>query len=297
VSIVILLLIAFAIVAWPSVVDSIGTRTSGVITEKIEVVRIFSGDWFRHFEIIASYSVPGQTLEHRAVCDVDESTYDSLRKGSQVVVHYLLHLLVQPFLPATHLSPCKTMASISVNTPVRHLALALVALLPILIFWRVFRIRSAVWLFLAWVGLTFAYVVMPRTEPEPQAPVSGTAVVDHIARISKLGDEERTDRGIPLLHPYQVVEFKFVPPGMDTAVTAVDKIDENSVPGLQEGQSAAIVYDAAHPRVARLRGGTRLFPRQARMTVLLLGGGFAVLIVILLTIRGVAGIARQRLGG
>jgi hypothetical protein len=293
---VVLLLIGSAIVAWPVVLDAIGTRTSGVIAEKHEIVRVFSGDWFRHFEIIASYSVPGHPLEHRAVCDVDESTYDSLRKGNAVFVHYIPNLLVQPFIPATHLSPCSTMASISVNTPLRYLALAGIALLPILILWRVFRIRNAVWLLLAWLGLTFAYVVMPRTEPEPQGPVPGTATVDRIARIDKLGDERGSDKSIPLLHPYQVVELKFVPPGMDTAVTAVDKVDENSVPGLKEGQSAAIIYDAAHPRVARLQGGTRLFPRQARTTVLWFGVGFAVLIAIPLTVRGLAGMARRRLG-
>jgi len=293
---IVFLLIGSAIAAWPSVLDAIGTRTSGVITEKYEMVRVFGGDWFRHFEIIASYSVPGQPLEHRAICDVDEITYDSLHKGSAVVVHYLPSLLVQPFIPATHLSPCSAMASISFNTPLRYLALACVALLPILVLWRVCRIRSAVWLFLAWLGLTLAYVVMPRTEPEPQGPLPATAIVDRIVRVTKLGDEQRSNKGIPLLHPYQVVELKFVPPGMDTAVTAVDKIDENSVPGLKEGRSAAIVYDAAHPRVARLQGGTRLFPGQARTTALLFGAGFAVLVAISLTVRGLAGMARRRIG-
>jgi len=83
---------------------------------------------------------------------------------------------------------------------------------------------------------------------------------------------------------------------MGTAVTAVDKIDENSVPGLKEGHSGAIIYDAAHPRVARLQAGTRVFPRQARTAVLLFGAGFAVLVAIPLTVRGLARMARRRLG-
>jgi hypothetical protein len=137
---------------------------------------------------------------------------------------------------------------------------------------------------------------MPGTEPDPQRPVPATAIVDHVATITELGDERGSDKGIPLLHPYQVVEFKFVPPGMDIPVTAVDKVDQNSVPGLQDGQTVPIVYDAGHPRVARLQGGTRMFPAQARRTVLYIGIAFAVLVSIPIAIQAFARTARRRLG-
>jgi hypothetical protein len=76
------------------------------------LTRVFAGDWFRHFEIIASYSIPGRPLQHRAARDVTGSTY-SLRKGNTVAVHYPPNLLVQPFVPDTHLSPCTPMGAIS----------------------------------------------------------------------------------------------------------------------------------------------------------------------------------------
>jgi hypothetical protein len=70
------------------------------------------------------------------------------------------------------------------------------------------------------------------------------------------------DKTLPLQHPYQIVRLKFVPAGMDTTVTAVDKIDSGSVPNLKPGQPLNITYDAVHPRIAILQGGTRLFPSQ-----------------------------------
>lgn len=54
-------------------------------------------------------------------------------------------------------------------------------------------------------------------------------------------------------------------------MTAVDKVDRESVPNLQKGQIVDIVYDAGNPRIARLRQGTRQFARQARTQVLLVG--------------------------
>jgi len=291
-----LVIAGILIVAWPGVVDSIGASTSGTIVEKHEVVRVFAGDWFRHFEITASYSIPGRPMEHRAACDVTESTYDSLRQGNTVTVHYIPNLLVQPFVPATHLSPCTAMGGISLNTPVRHLGIALLALLPIVFLWRVLHIRSAAWLFLAWIGLTLAWVAMPRTEPEPRRRVPALATVHHVVTVTKLFESRNSNRDIPLQHPYQIVELQFVPPGMDTPVMAVDKVDQNSLPGLQEGQSLPIVYDAGNPRVARLVGGTRLFPAQARQTVLSIGIGFAILAAIGMAFSAFARTARRRVG-
>jgi hypothetical protein len=264
-----LLLAGSVIIGWPIYLDANGTRASGVITEKRESVRIEYDEWFRQFQVMASYSVPGQLVQHRAICDVDEKTYDSLHPGNMVAVRYFPNLLTQPFLPATHLSPCSNLAFLSVNSRViGPLVLIFLVLLAILFLLRVLRMRSAAWLLLAWLGFTVAYLALPRAEPDLERPVSATAAVDRITTIDRLGENDEYD-GIPLRQPYQIVQFKFVPQGMDMAVTAIDKVDEDSVPGLKEGQSAAIAYDAAHPRVARLQGGTRSFPGQARMIVLL----------------------------
>lgn len=281
-----------AIVEWPAYVDSSGTAAQGVIREKHEIVRVIQGDWFRHFEVVAAYAIPGARMEHRATCDVEEQTYDSLKNGGAVTVHYIPNLLGQPFIPATHVSPCTTMGSIAVNTTIRYLAIAAAALLTILILWRVLRIRIALWLLLPWLVLTFAYIGLPRTEPEPQRPMPATATVARIVDITKLGSEGDS-RALPLPNPYQVVELQFVPPGLDTPVTAVDKIDENSVPGLRVGQTAAIVYDADHPRTARLQAGTRAFPGHTRRWVIVVGLALSVAIAIMWIIGAVLRFARR----
>lgn len=133
----------------------------------------------------------------------------------------------------------------------------------------------AAWLLLAWLCFTVIYLVLPRAEHQPQQPVPGTAAVDSITTIDALGETDDFD-GIPLRQPFQIVSLKYIPQGMDTAVTAIDKIDEESVPGLKEGQNAAIVYDAAHPRIASLLGATRSFPARAWMIVILCCAAFAV---------------------
>jgi hypothetical protein len=273
-------LAALASIVWPAYVDTNGTRTSGVITEKHERIRVEYGEWYRHFEIIAAYSIPGQVLPHRASCNVDEKTYDSLHLGSAVVVHYLANLLNQPFLPATDLSPCSTMASIGLNpSTIGNLLGALIALLAILFLWRILRIRIAVWLLLPWVCLSLGYLLLPKAEPEPRHPVPATATVASLTTVAYLGEGDDSE-GIPLQHPYQIVELKFVPSGMDTGVIAIDKVDLDSVPNLKEGQSADIVYDVERPRVARLRAGTRFFPGQALITVILCCAAFTGFLVI-----------------
>jgi hypothetical protein len=266
-----------AVIGWPIYLDTAGTQTSGVIIEKRESVRMVYDEWFRRFEVTASYSIPEQPVQHRAVCDVDEETYDSLHPGRAVVVHYFRNLLFQPFLPATRLAPCSSVASIRVNfRRIRPLIAIVLALLAILFVWRVLRIRIAAWLLLAWLCVAFYTLVLPRAEPDPQQPLPARATVDSITAIDTVGESSESE-GIPLPQPYQVVQLKFVPPGMDTAVTVVDKVDEDSVPALKEGQSVAIVYDAANVRVARIQGGTRSFPERARMLVILCCIGLAVL--------------------
>lgn len=272
------LLVLGAIVGWPMYLESQGAPASAVIADKQETVRIEFDQWFRRFQIYGDYSIPGQSIRHRAVCDVDESTYDSLHRGNTISVRYFANLLNQPFLPATRLSPCSTAASISGNPLVLHrLLYAFITLMAILFLWRVLRIRVAAWLLLPWFCLCLAYLLLPRVEPEPRQPVPSTATVDRVETINALG-EVKNGEGIPLQHPYQIVLLKFVPPGFDSPVTAVDKVDAGSVPNLKQGDSADILYDSAYPRIARLRQGTRSFPGRALTTVIICCVVFAVLL-------------------
>ena len=279
--IAIFLLLGFgASVEVPIYIDSHGAATSGAITEKIETVSIEYTEWYRRFQITARYSIPGQRVPHYAGCDVDEKTYDSLHAGNPVVVHYLPNLLAQPFLPATHFQPCPTLASIVSSSPLLNRAgVALVGILALLFLWGVLRIRIALWLLVPWLGFCIASVALPRTEPQPVQPVPATATVAGIDTISTF-EGLNNSRSLPLQHPYQIVRLKFVPPGMDGPVTAVDKVDAGSIPNLAPGQTVNIVYDAAHPRIVRLQQGTRLFPGQAARTLTIICAVFVALMVI-----------------
>ena len=273
---------AFAgILFWPKYVDANGGVAPGVISQKNESVRIHYGEWYRSFEIIATYEISGQRFEHRAGCNVDEGTYDSLHVGNGVTVHYLLNMLSQPFFPVTHLSPCSTLASVNANPAVMtNLAVAFAALLVILFLWRVVRVRLAGWLLIPWAGVFFFYFCMPRLEPAPDQPRPAKAMVQSIDKITNLLETDDS-RGISLQHPYEIVRFKFSPEGMDTPVVGVDKIDAGSIPNLKENQTVDVFYDAGHPRIARLQGGTRLFPGQARTTVLLTCGAIMGFLLVL----------------
>jgi hypothetical protein len=172
-------------------------------------------------------------------------------------------------VPATHLAPCSTAASIGLGSPLLpRLLVTFSALLAIMFLWRTLRVRIAIWLLFPWICFAFAYIGLPRVEPEPQHPVAGTATVYEVLTITALGNME-PQQSLPLQHPYQMVLLQFVPPGMDTPVKAVDKVDLGSAPNLKEGQAVNIIYDAAHPRIARLQQGTRLFPGRTLKTVML----------------------------
>lgn len=294
--VLILVLVALcAVFVWPVYLNAAGTRTTGVIAEKRESVRIELGDWFRRFQVTAAYSIPGHPFQHRAVCDVDEKTYDSLHRGTPVEVHYFGNLVNQPFLSAAGLSPCSAMAPVVDNERLlAHLLVIVVVLAAIVLLWQVLRIRLLGWLLLAWVAVAFADLAMPRVEPQPQQPVQAAAAVDSIDTVTTLGETDDND-GLPLLHPYQLVRLEYVPQGMDTAVVAIDKIDEGSVAGLKKGGSAPIVYDAAHPRIAMLQGATRQFSRQAWIEVILCGVGLTLLLLAWLGLRGLFRLARRSL--
>lgn len=282
--VVALILVPFAlfiIFVWPSYLDRHGSAASGVISDKYETIRIEYSEWFRRLEVVATYSIPGQPLQHRASCDVDEKTYDSLHAGNTVAVHYFAPLLQQPFVDATHLAPCSTAASLGLGSPLLpRFVIAFLPLLAILFLWRVLRIKMAVWLLFAWIVFAFALIGLPRVEAEPRQPVPGTATVYEVATITTLGALP-WDKTIPLERPYQIVVLKFVPPGMDTPVMAVDKIDSGSVPNLKQGQSANIIYDAAHPRIARLQQGTRAFPGNTLRTVIVSCLAYVVVVVVI----------------
>ena len=282
----------FAAFAWPIVLNSIGTTASGVVSGKFESIRIEYGDWFRHFQVTGTYSIPGQPIDRRAVCDVDEKTYDSLRIGGPVTVRYMRNLPPQPFLTTARMAPC-SLVGISMGPSVWRLIYAGAILLGVLFVWLALRVRLAIWLLPVWVCFAFVYLGMPRVEPAPRQPVSATATVANITTIDTLWETSQSD-GIPLQHAYQVVELRFVPKGMDAPVVAIDKIDDDTS-DLKKGQSVAIAYDAGNPRIAQVQAGTRRFPVQAWMTVMLWGAVIGALGLLALGARGLLRMIRRNL--
>src|SRR5579871_6312674 len=104
-----LLLLAFGLFmafGWPLYVDRSGTAAAGQITEKRENIHVWYSDWSRRFEVLASYPIPGQRVRRTTSCYVDQKTFDSLRTGGDIAVHYLPRMPFQPFFAVDHLEPC-----------------------------------------------------------------------------------------------------------------------------------------------------------------------------------------------
>jgi hypothetical protein len=270
----------FLFYEWPSVIDASGVDATARVTEKREGIRIPFDNWFRRFEIVAAFRVPGDPIQRHAVCDVEQATYDSLHVGDPVGLHYWPALLAQPFIPATHLSPCTPRANFASNPEVyQKLEILLGTLLPIVFLVAVLRLRVAAWLFLPWFYFFLLTGVVPQTEPAPLQPRAALAIVRNITTITMLMENGKSGSGshvkfgpIKLEHPFQIIQLEFTPAGMRDPVVAIDAIDLNSIPNIKAGETVSIDYDSQVPRIARMRAGTRDFPGQARRQILTLFG-------------------------
>jgi hypothetical protein len=290
-SFVLLAGLVFIFYEWSAFVDARGASGTASITEKRETVRESFGDWFRQFQIVAVFHAPGSPFERHAICDVEQKTYDSLHPGDQVTVHYFPTLLQQPFIPATHLSPCMPAANFGSNPDLyRRFALVFGSLFAILLVWLVLRIRIAAWLLLPWFALFIVYCATPRAEPAPTQPRPAHAMVRSVFTVDEIlgggsGGEEEHSEPVKLSHPYQLVELEFKPANATGPVVALDTVDLGSISDLAPNRMVDIDYDADNPRIARIRGGTRDFPRQALDQLMLMYGVVAGLFVLLVVFR------------
>lgn len=274
---------------WPTFMDRSGASATARITEKREGIRIPFDNWFRSFSIVAAFRPPGAVIEHRAVCDVEEDIYDSLHVGTAVTVHYWPSMLTQPFIPATHLSPCTPRANFTSNPELyRNLQMVFGSLVAIAFLVFVLRLRMAVWLFLPWFYFFLVTAAVPHAEPAPSQPRPAQATVRNITTITTIMENNGSQSShnvtfgpIKLEHPFQIVALEFTPAGRTDPVVGIDAIDANSIPDLRKQQTVDIEYDLTNPRIARLQGGTRDFPGQAKRQVLI---AFGVIIALLLAI-------------
>ena len=274
--------VAVACYNWPLFIDGIGTKTSVSITAKRESVRENGGVWFRQFWVAAGGSV----------CAAEQTAYDSTHVGDQVMVHYFP--LPHPFSPITHLSPCAPMADFFGSNPdfYRRQKVVFGSLAAIMFVWRLLPNRRAGWLLVLVPWFVFVFVVYgltPRAEPAPTLPRPAKAVVRSISTIEYLlPDDLESHAEMGLIHPYQLVQLEFTPASTTVPVVALDAIDLNSIANLAPKQILDIDYDAADPRIARIHGGTRNFPKQTLLDEMLVCGGcmgLGVALFILIRLR------------
>lgn len=268
---------------WPSFIDRIGAKITVSITEKRESVRENGGIWFRQFWTAAGGSV----------CAAEQATYDSLHVGDQVPLHYFP--LPHPFSPIKHFSPCAPMADFFGSNPdfYRREKVVFGSLAAILFVWRVLPNRRAGWLLVLAPWFVFVFVgygLTPRAEPAPSQPRPAKAVVRSISTIEYLITEGGLDGPLEmaLIHPYQLVQLEFTPAGATVPVVALDAVDLNSIANLAPKEIVDIDYDAANPRIARIHGGTRNFPKQTLLDEMLVCGGcvgLGVALFILIRLR------------
>jgi hypothetical protein len=277
-----LVLVCFCVVAynWSSWLDSSGVSVTGTITEKRETIRTNYADWFRRFEVVAGFRVPGSPVERSMICDLDEETFNSLHIGQTVTVHVVPGLMFQPFVPSSHLSICPRWGMFGFNSEFYRRSLYLYGSLAIIVVAALFlRIRLAWWLLIPWSALFVVYGICPHAEPAPTQPRPAMATVKHITTIVTIMESRHGSVSpLQLTHPYQLVQLVFTPTGQTDPVVALDAIDPNSAPGVQEGRTISIEYDATNPRVARIPGATRNFPQQALRQI---GTGYLVIMGLL----------------
>jgi hypothetical protein len=65
-----------AILGWPVYLNMAGERASGVLSEKRQSIGIFYDQWFRHFLITASFSIPGRPQQkHQVICEAGPAAF------------------------------------------------------------------------------------------------------------------------------------------------------------------------------------------------------------------------------
>lgn len=262
-----LLLAAPFVLSW-SYIDERGIEIAGKVFDKREFVTVRHSEWRRSCEVMVWYETPDEPGGSYAVANIDPVLFDRLHKDGTAAVRYL-HRRDLPRVPFTgtlrdmHVLPvAKIVGHVGMNPgALRGLAWVSGGVL-LLALWRWLRWPAFPWAVAAGVVVFLAAILnseFPRPVPEPKAAVRrAPGTVASIGRIAYLFGTDRS-YGIEARQPIQVVGVRFAPAGATEAVLAVDLIDEASIPGLQVGAPATVVYEQASPRTARIEGGAREF--------------------------------------
>ena len=120
----------------------------------------------------------------------------------------------------------------------------------------VFRKGGAFLVFMVWGAGMIAVLGVPAARAA--ASTTFKRATGQVREVETFAIRPGSSRRVPLtLQEFDRVQAEFLPDGADHPSVAVDFIDHDSVAGLVEGATAAVEYDPANLRRARLAGGTR----------------------------------------
>jgi len=269
-----------ALLTAPFLLTSLATDENGVtipgrVSSKSETIGVRYSAWKRTTELSVQYEPLDGTGTQFFTVTATPELYDSLHVGDRVALHYLQRRDVPDVpgidflwqlhaLPVVRLAQHRTFTRIeaaftervvSVLTTIAGIAMMLLVL-------RLTRSPLFKWALgvsiASGIGLMLFYD-FPRPTPAPRIAVRrASGRVKSIHDITKLLNGSKS-RGFIASQPVDVVGVEFVPEGRRDAVVAVDLIDTGSVPGLVEGSTVGVQYEANQPRVAYIERARRDF--------------------------------------
>jgi hypothetical protein len=278
--ILIVFLLGLAALVAPFVISSLwidahGITIPGKVYSKREEVAVRHSGWKRSAAATVEYYPPDEAGVEFYTVQLDPETYDALRVGQTVQLHYLRRedvpavplskfLLELHALPQTRLANRRALAGLErfLEGDATFVAAAIGVIALLLVLWRIARKAAFGWALGACAVVSFALMMIhdfPRPTPRPSVDVrQGSGRVKSVDRINRLFDGQRS-RGIDADQPIDVVGVEFIPEERTERVMAVDLIDSGSIAGLKENMQVPIEYESRSPRTAYIRGAKRNF--------------------------------------
>ncbi|HKW47289.1 MAG TPA: hypothetical protein VJN70_07585 [Gemmatimonadaceae bacterium] len=275
---VLLVVVLLAIVIGPPLWLDYAPEADAVVTRKYEGYRLSrdpDGGWRNVRYVWASFRTPAG-VSHNSEMMLGTGDYDNLSVGTHLRVRYL------PIYPYTVRPIARTsmIQAREVLTPEttrgRWFGLLLIFAPLTLITARFARIL-AIPVALAWLGLTWVYVLAPKPVPVPGS-MHTTARVNWSEVVFRGLTRRRYDH---LPTPYRIVGLKFLPPSARDSIDVVDAVDSMSLnPKPHDGTLLPIGYEPGAPRTARLLAGARTFINGNRSEFIIVGIAPIVLCLI-----------------
>ncbi len=271
-----LLVSPFLITSW--YVDTRGIVIPGTVYSKREDIRVSYQSWTRTAQVTIQYEEPESLSYAFLSTEFTPEQYDALHLRQKVKLHFLLRKDIPQFpfshtlrqmhvLPMVRLADQKTFSGLERQLTLRARRNTSIFLLAAIVLWlwRIAEVPGFKWAvgMLLIAGIAWLYFSdFPRPTAAPVQQVKqAEGRIKTLERIAHLFRDNRS-RGIDANQPIDVIAVEFIPAAWTEPVLAVDLIDSGSAPGLVEGSTVAVNYEANHPRTAQLQAGTRTFLRS-----------------------------------